>query len=127
MGFMKVNHFEELEVYKESAQLVLTVYDLCSELPKTETYVMADQLKRAVTSVGANIAESFGRYHYKDKINFLYHTRGSLYEVKHFLFTAVSLNFINMVKIENTLLLIDKIAKMLNVYIRSLKNQSCKY
>jgi four helix bundle protein len=40
-----------------------------------------DQIRRASTSVGANIAEGFGRFHYKEKIKFYYNARGSICEV----------------------------------------------
>lgn len=56
---------------------------------------MVAQIKRAVQSIGANIAEGWGRYHYKDRIRFLYQARGSLYEVKHFLRAARRLGFLS--------------------------------
>lgn len=38
---------------------------------------------RSVDSVGANIAEGYGRFHYLDKNKFYYNARGSLLESKH--------------------------------------------
>ena len=46
---------------------------------------MGDQFIRAVDSVGANIAEAFGRFHYLDKVKFYFNSRGSLLESKHWL------------------------------------------
>ncbi|MFH1456690.1 MAG: four helix bundle protein [Patescibacteria group bacterium] len=47
--------------------------------------IIGDQFIRSVDSVGANIAEGYGRYHYLDKIKFYYNSRGSLFESKHWL------------------------------------------
>jgi len=45
--------------------------------------VMGDQFIRSVDSVGANIAEGYGRYHYLDKNKFYFNARGSLLESRH--------------------------------------------
>lgn len=45
--------------------------------------VVGGQLCRAADSIGANIAESFGRYHFGEKLQFLYYARGSLFETKY--------------------------------------------
>jgi len=47
--------------------------------------VIGDQMIRSIDSVGANIAEGYGRYHYLDKIKFYYNARGSLFESKYWL------------------------------------------
>lgn len=44
--------------------------------------VMGDQFIRATDSVGANIAEGYGRFHYLDRIKFYYNARGSLSEAR---------------------------------------------
>lgn len=46
---------------------------------------LGSQLVRASDSVGANIAEAFGRFHYGEKLQFLYFARGSLFETKYWL------------------------------------------
>ncbi len=76
---------EDLEVYKlarEFSKLSWSVYD---KLDTQNKIILGSQFIRAVDSVGANIAEGFGRYHFLDKIRFFYNSRGSLYEAKHWL------------------------------------------
>lgn len=41
---------------------------------------IGDQFLRAVDSIGANIAEGYGRYHYLDKVKFYYNSRASHFE-----------------------------------------------
>lgn len=77
-----VKDYTDLEIYQKSINLAREVYLLTRDFPKDEIYGMRDQVRRAVASIGANIAEAFGRYHYKDKLVFLYNARGSLYETQ---------------------------------------------
>lgn len=86
-----IKSFEDLEIWQLSIKLAKDVYKLTESFPQTEKYGMSDQIKRAVVSVSTNIAEGFGRFHYKDKKNFLYNTRGSLMEVKSLLYLATQL------------------------------------
>lgn len=82
---MAVKSFEDLEIYQLAEELTIEIYKITAKFPKEEQFGLTSQLRRAISSVGANIAEAFGRFHYKDKINFLYHARGSLLETRHFL------------------------------------------
>jgi four helix bundle protein len=91
-----VRSYEDLEIYQISVELSVEIYRLVKKFPKEETYGISDQLRRAVTSIGANIAEGFGRYHYKDKLVFFYNTRGSVYEVRHFLEIAYRIGYIKV-------------------------------
>ena len=92
-----VRNYTDLEIYQRSLKLVKEIYLLTKNFPKDETYGMRDQVRRAAASIGANIAEAFGRYHYKDKLVFLYNSRGSLYETQHFLELATSVGYIKEV------------------------------
>ena len=91
--------FEDLEVWQMATKLAENIYQVTLTFPKQEQYALSDQIKRSVTSISANIAESFGRYHYNDKKNFLYNARGSLLETKSHLLLAQKLfhNFINAI------------------------------
>lgn len=89
-----VKDYTDLQVYQLSLLLAREVYLLTKNFPRDEMYGMRDQIRRAVASIGANIAEAFGRYHYKDKLVFLYNARGSLYETQHFLELAFVVGYI---------------------------------
>ena len=57
-------------------------------LPRNEQFELVSQLKRASRSVTANIAEGFGRFHFRDNYKFCSNARGSLFEVLDHLITA---------------------------------------
>jgi hypothetical protein len=54
-------HWRDLEVWKKSHELVLKVYEATKTYPKSETYALKDQIRRASSSVPANIVEGQSR------------------------------------------------------------------
>ncbi|PIU24188.1 four helix bundle protein, partial [Candidatus Berkelbacteria bacterium CG08_land_8_20_14_0_20_39_8] len=87
-------------------------------------YGLCSQLGRSVNSVGANIAESCGRFHYKDRTNFLYHARASLYETMHHLVIANKLKYISNKQLSEISNDIQDLNIRLNNYIASTKNNN---
>jgi four helix bundle protein len=71
---------KNLEVYQLSRKLSSIAWDIFCRMNLEDKRHMGDQFLRAVDSVGANIAEGYGRYHYLDKVRFYYNSRGSHYE-----------------------------------------------
>lgn len=86
--------FFDLRVYKESKELVKSVYKLLEKFPKYETYALGDQLRRSVISVPSNIAEGSGRFSYKEKIHFIEIAYGSLTEALCQIDISHDLNYI---------------------------------
>jgi len=117
----KIEKLEDLEVWRKSRQLVLLVYDELGKLPSSEKYNLADQMRRSVVSVPANIAEGFGRYHMQESIYFYRNSRGSLAELKTHLYIAFDLKYINKSSLNKLLAEIDEIGKMTNGLINSTK------
>ena len=74
--------FEKLKVWQGAHKGVLLVYKLSSKLPKSETFGLVSQIRRAAVSVELNIAESEGRFNKQEKIQFLYTARASCVEVR---------------------------------------------
>jgi four helix bundle protein len=56
-----VESFRGLEVYKLSRQLAKEIFSLSKSFPKEEMYSLTDQVRRSSRSVGAQIAEAWGR------------------------------------------------------------------
>lgn len=87
--------YEELVVWKKAMELVDAIYDSTENWPRSETYRMTDQIRRAVVSIPANIAEGHGR---TGKNEFLHHLSiayGSLMEVETFLTIATRRKFVS--------------------------------
>lgn len=77
----KSRGFEDLECYQLAMNVFREGYRVAGLLPVEEKYNLADQLRRACTSIILNIAEGYGRYHYLDSLRFYYIARGSIMEV----------------------------------------------
>lgn len=87
--------FEKLEVWKETMAMTVGIYQLTAGFPKEEQYSLTDQLKRAMSTVPANIAEGNSRNTGKDKAHFLSIAYCSLMEVMNHLILANRLGYLN--------------------------------
>ena len=106
--------FEALEVYQKSRVLVSDIYRSLRCFPQDERYGLCDQLRRASTSITANIAEGSGRQSLKEKIHFIEISYGSLMEVFCKLQAATDLQYITESKLDEMRQQITDIAKMLS-------------
>jgi four helix bundle protein len=88
------NH-ENLRVWNEARTLGSFVYAISGEWPASEKYGMTSQIRRAATSIGANIAEGAGRGSDADFRRFIRMAIGSTNEVDHFLVLAGDLDWIS--------------------------------
>lgn len=73
----------DLEAYQVALFLSRDAWTLYEHFDWQINKLMGDQWIRSIDSIGANIAEGFGRFHFKDKIRFYYQARGSIMESKH--------------------------------------------
>lgn len=78
-----IKRFEDLEVWKNSADLVVNVIKLCRTSGFSKDYGTTDQLRRAAFSISNNIAEGFEYDNTKDFIKFLRYAKGSAGEVRN--------------------------------------------
>lgn len=115
--------FFDLRVYKESKELVKSVYRLLEKFPKYETYALGDQLRRAVVSVPSNIAEGSGRFSIKEKIHFIEIAYGSLTESLCQLDIAHDLEYISDEEFNNEKERINIIGKQLSGLRSSFQKQ----
>ena len=85
--------FQDLVVWRKAHELVLGVYKLTNSFPKSETYGLTAQFRRAAVSVPANIAEGFKRRGKADKARFLNIAQASLEESRYYLILAKDLGY----------------------------------
>ncbi|OGD62958.1 hypothetical protein A2160_04305 [Candidatus Beckwithbacteria bacterium RBG_13_42_9] len=76
---------DKLEVYQLSRELSKIAWEIYDTLDWKNKKIIGDQFITAADSVGANVAEGFGRFHYLDKVKFYFNARGSLLESRHWL------------------------------------------
>ena len=85
--------FRKLLVWQRAHGLTLLVYKLAEKFPKSEAFGLTSQLKRAVVSIPANIAEGVGRSGARDRVQFFVIARGSLTELDTLIVLAKELGF----------------------------------
>jgi len=110
---------EELNVYRLSMKMAEKIWNIVIEWDYFAKDTIGKQLVKAADSVAANLSEGFGRYHYRDKTNFGYYSRGSLYETKTWLTKSFNRGLINNDDFEKFLKQTEDIGIRLNNYIRS--------
>lgn len=114
-----MDSFTDLEAWKKGMHLLKEVYALTENFPSKEQYGMVSQIRRASSSILANLAEGFSRATAADKAHKYTISRGECSETKAFLFMAVELGFLTTDKAEKAINLCDETGKILNGLIRS--------
>lgn len=74
---------DKLDVYQIARELSKIGWNIYKGMKSEHRFSIGQQFINAIDSIGANIAEGFGRYHYLDSVKFYYNARGSLWESKH--------------------------------------------
>ncbi len=123
MGDNSLKTFESLNCWQACRDVRIFILNLVKNYPKEEKYSIVDNMKRAARSTTQNIAEGFGRFHYRENLQFCRISRGSLFELIDDLIASVDEGFIGQ---EDYQLGRDKISKalaLLNGYINYLNRR----
>ena len=114
--------FEDLEAWQACrAFRILATRKVVPELVEKKEFDLADQLKRSARSTTANIAEGYGRFHYRDNYRFCSNARGSLCESLDHLIAASDEDLITTEQLEEARDLFNHALKVLNGYMAYLK------
>ncbi len=113
--------FETLRVLKTAEEIADAVWKQVARWDEFARDTVGKQLVRAVDSIGANIAESCGRFHFGEKLQFLYYARGSIFETKYWLNRAVARGLMSSSEVQQHLARITELARQLNAFAGSLK------
>ena len=82
---MSFYNLEDLEVYQLAESFGDEIWMTVNEWEYFAKDTVGKQIVRSADSISANIAEGYGRYHYKENRNFCYFSRGSIIETKSWL------------------------------------------
>jgi four helix bundle protein len=118
-----IRSFEDLEAWQKARKLVQEVYTITGGYPHQEARVLVPQTRRSITSVAANIAEGFGRYHFQEARQYFRMARGSLMETKSHLYLALDQGYLDEVIFRDLAEKIETLARFINGLIRSTGNK----
>ncbi len=113
--------FEELRVLQTAEQISDALWKQIIQWGSFAQDTVGKQLARAADSIGANIAESFGRFHFGEKLQFLYFARGSLFETKYWLNRVLARGLMPTEKAQDYISDLTKLARELNAFAAGLK------
>jgi len=111
---------EDFQVYNLAMELGEEVYSMVIKWNYFDRDTIGKQLVRSSDSVAANLSEGLGRYHYKERKNFSYYSRGSLFETKTWLTKAHNRKLIDNEIFEKMINSVNTISVKLNNYIRTI-------
>lgn len=115
--------FEDLRVLQDAEALGDGVWRVVTTWDPFAVDVVGKQLARAADSVGANIAEAYGRYHFGEKLQFLYYARGSLFETKYWLNRAVHRDLISQADHAAYGQSLNSLGRQINQFAQALRQQ----
>jgi four helix bundle protein len=113
--------FRKIVAWQKAHQMVLAVYRATATFPKAELYGLTSQLRRASTSVPANIAEGCGRRGEAELARFCDISLGSASEVQYHLLLARDLNFLQTDEYEALDQAVTEVKRMLTGFVQKLK------
>ena len=120
---MRVESYEDLEIWQMGMTLVVGVYGLTDALPAKERFNLTSQLNRAAVSIPSNIAEGWGRGLSASQTQFIRIARGSLYEVRTQLEIVRRLGLVQVESLDPLRELTMTLGRKLNSYLSTLERQ----
>lgn len=118
---------DKLEVYILSRELSVSAWKIYQSLEKDLKWGVGQQFIRSIDSIGANIAEGYGRFHFLDKVRFYYNARGSYYEsMEHWLDLLFQRNLLSESDFNKLKDIGKKLQIKLNLLIKATKSKAEK-
>jgi four helix bundle protein len=115
-----IKSFEDLDVWKVGREIRKDLYRLTNQLPKHEQYCLGQQVRTAAVSLTANIAEGYGRFHFKENVQFCRIARGSAYELLDHLLGCKDQGYMDESQHEGLGGKLIRFIQLVNGYIRSI-------
>jgi len=117
-----MQNFQNLNVWKKAHVLVLEIYKQTKNYPREETYGLTSQMRRAATSITANIAEGSCRKTDNDFAHFLQMALGSASELEYYFILSNDLGYISNPISRNLTHSVLEIKKMLISFIGKVRS-----
>ncbi len=107
-----IKHYRELKVWQAAMDRAESCYQVTRTFPRSETFGLMSQIRRAAVSVPANIAEGQGRHHTREFLNHLSMARGSLMELETHLLLGQRVELVKKPDLDRLMTLTDQISRM---------------
>lgn len=117
-----INSYRDLLVWQQAMDLAAAAYTVTKAWPKEELYGLTSQVRRAASSVPANIAEGFGRENRGSYQQFLRIAQGSLKEFETHLLLAGRVGIATDKDIDRLMTMSESVGKLLRLLIRKLSD-----
>lgn len=118
-----VRDFTDLITWKSARILRASIYRMCRRFPEHEKFGLSSQMRRAAVSVTANLAEGYGRFSYQENIQFCRQSRGSVYELRDHLTTALDAGYISPDDYKENNFQAVAVVRLINGYIRATRQR----
>jgi four helix bundle protein len=116
--------FRRLSVLGKSHLLTMRVYQVTRLFPKDELYGLTSQLRRASSSIPANIAEGCGREGASELGRFLQIAQGSASELEYHLLLSSDLKLLKKTDYDDLSNMVNEVRRMLTAFIQKLKTKN---
>ena len=122
----RITSYRDLFAWQKAIGLCENVYRVCRRLPRSETFGLADQLRRAAVSVASNIAEGHARGQTGEYLRFQAIARGSLAELETQLEIAVKIGYLETFETRPLLDAADELGRMLAGLFKRLRERASR-
>lgn len=116
-----MQNYKDLKVWEKAHQFTLKIYEVTKSFPLEETYALTSQLRRAASSIPANIAEGCGKMTKQDFAKYLNISLGSSNESEYFIILSKDLNYLSQQDFDFLSALVNEIKGMLIALINKVR------
>ena len=118
---MKINKFEELNIWKDALVVTKLIYDATSKPAFSKDFGLRDQIRRAVVSISSNIVEGFEKNNNNEFIRFLKIAKGSAGEARNQLHIALAVNYVDQIEFDTIGNNLEKLSAQIGAFISYLE------
>jgi four helix bundle protein len=119
--------FRDLLVWQRSHELTLALYRATEGFPRTETFGLTSQIRRAGASIPTNLAEGCGRWGDGDMGRFIQIAMGSASEVAYLSLLARDLGYFGAAEYERLSTDLNDIRRMLTAFYKRVRKTQAEY
>ena len=119
--------FENLKILNSAEEIADSIWKRVVQWDDFAKDVVGKQIAKSADSIGANIAESFGRFNFGEKLQFLYYSRGSLFETKYWLNRTKVRGLMTPNEVQKYVDNLTGLARQLNTFASGLKTVKSEY